>query len=92
MEQKLRKRILIKGRVQGVGFRWNAAMEARMIGITGFVRNLPDGSVFIEAEGTGKQLEKYLNWCHKGPAFSTVDSVETESLPPVNFTEFRIEH
>jgi len=92
MEQRLLYKIYVRGNVQGVGFRWNAAMEARILGITGFVKNLSDGSVYIEAEGSGGQLEKFIRWCKRGPAFSSVESVETESFPPVNYTEFRISH
>lgn len=90
MTQKLLYRISIKGHVQGVGFRWNAATEARIRGITGFVRNMPDGSVYIEAEGMRDQLERFVKWCRKGPALSSVESVKTESCPPVNYNEFRI--
>jgi acylphosphatase len=90
--QKILYRIYVRGLVQGVGFRWNAATEARLLGITGFVRNMPDGSVYIEAEGSRDKLEKFLKWCRKGPAFSAVESVETESADPVNYSEFRISH
>ena len=92
MEEKLLYRIHVRGYVQGVGFRWNAAREAKNIGITGFVRNLPDGSVYIEAEGSGQQLKAFIEWCKKGPVFGSVESVETESFPAVNYREFRIEH
>ena len=92
MEGKLLYKIHIRGYVQGVGFRWNAAREAKTMGITGFVRNLPDGSVYIEAEGSDQQLKAFVEWCKKGPAFGSVESVETESSLAVNFREFRIEH
>jgi acylphosphatase len=92
VEQRLLYKIYVRGLVQGVGFRWRAAMEARSRGITGFVRNMPDGSVYIEAEGTRDQLEDFIGWCRRGPAFSSVESVETESHPPVNYIEFRIIH
>lgn len=91
MTQKLLYKISVKGHVQGVGFRWNAANEARKRGITGLVRNMPDGSVYIEAEGTMKMLDSYVEWCKKGPLFSTVDSVVTESFPPEGYTGFAIE-
>ncbi len=92
MMEKLHYRIGIKGYVQGVGFRWSAAREANNLGITGFVRNLSDGSVYIEAEGPTKPINIFIEWCRKGPVTSLVESVECESLPVVNFTEFRIEH
>ena len=91
MTQKLLYKISVKGRVQGVGFRWNAATEARIRGIAGFVRNMPDGSVYIEAEGDRKELDRYVEWCKRGPLFSSVESVVIKSFPPEGYTEFRIE-
>lgn len=84
-------RINVAGKVQGVGFRWNSAKEARNRGINGFVKNLSDGSVYIEAEGTPYQLREFVEWCKKGPASGFVSSVKVDVLPPVNYTEFRIE-
>ncbi len=92
MEDKMLYRIRVTGRVQGVGFRWNAANEARQIGINGIVRNLYDGSVYIEAEGTRAQLSSYLEWCRKGPSFSRVDDVQVEPGPMTGYNDFRIEH
>jgi acylphosphatase len=92
MEERVLYKIHIRGYVQGVGFRWSALREARILSITGFVRNLPDGSVYIEAEGFPHQLRAFLEWCRKGPASGFVESVETESSLPVNYTEFRIEY
>jgi acylphosphatase len=91
MEEKLHYRINVTGQVQGVGFRWNAAKEARTEGISGFVKNLPDGSVYIEAEGSENALKTFLEWCKKGPRFGLVESVYIEKMPVVNYTDFRIE-
>jgi acylphosphatase len=90
MEEKLLYKIRISGRVQGVGFRWSAATEARNRDIKGLVRNLSDGSVYIEAEGSLVQLNIFVDWCKKGPAFGSVESVTVESFPAVNYTDFRI--
>jgi acylphosphatase len=92
MNTKMHYNITVSGRVQGVGFRWSAAAEARKFGITGFVRNLPNGNVYIEAEGSPSQLDDFVAWCKIGPAFGFVESVDTESLPPVNYGEFLIRH
>ena len=92
MEEKLLYKIHIRGYVQGVGYRWSAVREARILSITGFVRNMPDGSVYIEAEGHPRKLRAFLDWCHKGPSSGFVESVETESSFPVNYIEFRIEY
>ena len=91
MENKLLYMIFISGRVQGVGFRWNVANEAIIRGITGFVKNLSDGGVYIEAEGYKEHLDAFVEWCRKGPGRSVVKSIKTESSPPVNYSEFRIE-
>jgi acylphosphatase len=92
MEEKQLFKIHVTGRVQGVGFRWSAAREARNHGITGFVKNLPDGSVYIEAEGSGEDLNAFVDWCKKGPGFGYVESVTSNVFPPVNYTDFRIEY
>ncbi len=92
MEGILHYKIHIRGYVQGVGFRWSAAKEAGNIGITGYVRNMSDGSVFVEAEGSVEQLRTFVEWCKKGPENCFVDSVVTESSDPVFYKEFRIEH
>ena len=92
MEDKLLYRIHVKGRVQGVGFRWSTAMEATNRGITGFVKNQSDGSVYIEAEGTREQLNAFVEWCKKGPGFGHVKSVNVDPAPTEDYTDFRIEH
>lgn len=92
MAGKLLYKIHVTGRVQGVGFRWTAANEAICRGITGYVKNLPDGSVFIEAEGSKEQLDKYVEWCKTGPRFGFVESVSIEPFPPFNYSDFTIEH
>jgi len=90
MDEKLLYKIQINGRVQGVGFRWSAVREAKRKGITGFVKNMPDGSVYIEAEGSSKQLKDFYEWCKNGPG--SVSSVTADSYPPLNYKEFRVEY
>lgn len=92
MSKKVLYRIIVRGRVQGVGFRWNAAKEARLRGINGFVKNMTGGEVFIEAEGEREILDDYVKWCKEGPAFSNVESVDVEILPSRGYDEFRIAH
>jgi acylphosphatase len=92
MEEKLLYRIYVSGRVQGVGYRWSAVREARRKGITGYVKNLPDGRVYIEAEGTRRQLEEFVDWCMKGPGIGFVQSVITDIYPPVNYRNFDVEY
>jgi len=92
MEGKLLYKIHVTGRVQGVGYRWCAAIEARNRGITGYIKNLPNGGVYIEAEGSKEQLNDYIKWCKVGSGIGHVESVTTNTFPPVNYTDFRIEH
>lgn len=92
MGETLLYKIRVRGLVQGVGFRWSAAWEARKLGITGFVKNMPDGSVYIEAEGSGSSLGEFLDWCRRGPAAGYVEEVGVDKFPPVNYRDFRIEH
>lgn len=90
MEDKLLYRINISGWVQGVGFRWRTALEANRLGIKGYVRNLRDGRVYIEAEGAREQLDQFVEWCRNGPG--VVKDVNVEIFPPADYKEFRIEH
>ncbi len=90
MEGKLLYKIHVMGRVQGVGFRRSAVREAKNRSIKGFLKNLSNGSVYIEAEGTKEQLNTYVEWCKKGPGY--VESVNVDILPHTNYTDFRIEY
>ena len=67
--------ITIKGRVQGVGFRYNARRQALSLGLDGFVRNMPDGSVYIEVEGNLSDLDEFVGWCQAGPSGSRIIDV-----------------
>lgn len=75
MEAAVRLRIIIYGNVQGVFFRAGVQSEARRLGLRGWVRNLPDGSVEAVAEGERKALEKLLEWCGHGPDGASVSEV-----------------
>jgi acylphosphatase len=92
MEEKLLYKIIVSGRVQGVGFRRYVTNEARFLGLKGYVKNLPDGDVYIEAEGTNENLNVFVTWIKKGPGFSFVESVKADYFPPVNYSGFRIEY
>lgn len=90
MEEKTLYKITVNGRVQGVGFRYSTLREARRLGICGFVRNMPDGSVYIEAEASEEVLKNFVKWCEQGPGF--VSSVHTSAWPPAGYTGFYINH
>ncbi|HEX3847756.1 MAG TPA: acylphosphatase [Steroidobacteraceae bacterium] len=73
------RRFLVTGKVQGVFFRHSTRIEARRLGLRGFARNLPDGSVEVIAHGTAADVEQLHAWLHRGPAQARVDAVrETE--------------
>lgn len=65
----------VRGLVQGVSFRYYTLHRARELGLSGFVRNLWDGSVEVVAEGPRKSLEQLLSWLHQGPPGADVDQV-----------------
>lgn len=69
-------RCLVTGRVQGVGFRFFVQREARKLGLTGWVRNLPTGEVELEASGDRSDLEMLLRHLEQGPPLSRVDRVD----------------
>jgi acylphosphatase len=73
--ENARVRLLIEGRVQGVFFRASAQAEARRLGLTGWVRNRPDGAVEIVAEGERKKLHDLIAWCRHGPRGAEVENV-----------------
>lgn len=81
----------ISGRVQGVGFRFNCSRQACALGLTGWVRNLPDDSVEIVAEGSTAALKAFRAWCRRGPTFAAVQQViETPEPASGAFTVFEI--
>ena len=85
-EPRLGVRLRVRGRVQGVGFRWFTREAGRDLGIVGRVRNLPDGSVEIEAAvppGGAAALDAFKEKIRQGPRGAHVDTLEEESLAPV---------
>jgi acylphosphatase len=90
-EERARIWLRIKGRVQGVGFRYSAVDEARRLGLSGWVRNLPDGDVELVAEGPKGTLQRLATWAHVGPLGALVTDVEEKWLPYAGeFDTFRI--
>jgi acylphosphatase len=72
----LRAKVIISGIVQGVFFRASTREEAVRIGVAGWVRNLPDGTVQALFEGEKKKVEEIVGWCYRGPAGAHVDTVD----------------
>jgi acylphosphatase len=88
---RARIRLIISGRVQGVGFRFSAYDEAIDLALAGFVRNLHSGEVEIVAEGPREKLKTLVAWAHLGPPSAHVTDVREEWLDFAGeFTEFRI--
>jgi len=77
------RRFLVRGRVQGVGFRWFVEREAHLLQITGWVRNNPDGTVEVLAMGTGHQLSGLKSRLREGPRAARVDDVDEVEADPV---------
>lgn len=78
------------GKVQGVFFRASAKDQAVMLGVSGFVQNEEDGSVYLLAEGEKEKLDALVNWCHHGPPRSEVEKVIVKESEPEGFVNFII--
>lgn len=84
-------KIKVSGRVQGVFFRVSTQREASRLGLTGFVRNEPDGSVYVEVEGEHEIIDKLLTWFRKGgPPQGWVNDLDIEAGTMENFNRFEI--
>jgi len=85
------RRFLVRGRVQGVGFRWFIEREAHILKIAGWVRNNPDGTVEILAQGTRDQLAGLHSRLREGPRAARIDAVDvSEAQPAAGLTSFQV--
>ena len=84
------RRYLVRGRVQGVGFRYFVQREARRLGLQGWVRNLADGRVEAHAQGSAAALAEFSGALHTGPRFAEVRSVEEIEAAMLHYEGFRI--
>ena len=75
-----RLHLRIQGRVQGIGFRWFARETAERYGIAGWIRNLPDGSVEAQAQGSAEQLSGFIDELKSGHPYARVESVERRAI------------
>ncbi|GAA1935516.1 acylphosphatase [Microbacterium aoyamense] len=85
-----RVHVVVRGMVQGVGYRYTMRMIAREAGVTGWVRNLRDGSVEAEVEGTDAQVDEVLAWMADGPPGSRVDAATVTDAAPAADTTFEV--
>ncbi|MBI9037437.1 MAG: acylphosphatase [Bacteroidales bacterium] len=88
----MKKSIIIKvsGKVQNVGFRFYTKKTAKDLGVKGYVKNLPDSSVYIEAEAEHYVIEQFVEWCRKGPSWARVDKINIQENDLMNFRDFQI--
>ena len=86
-----RVQVVISGRVQGVAFRANCQRQANELGVTGWARNLWDGSVEALFEGPSEAVDAMLLWCRRGPSHAVVTGVEvTEAEPGTPYSSFYV--
>ncbi|GBD06821.1 Acylphosphatase [bacterium HR21] len=87
----VRARVRVRGRVQGVGFRWFVLHHARQLGVKGYVRNCPDGSVEVVVEGEPAVVERLLELVRLGPPPARVQAVEVQwETPTGEFADFDV--
>jgi acylphosphatase len=85
-----RAKVIIQGSVQGVFFRVEARDRARSLGLAGWVRNVPDGTVEAVFEGEDERVESMVEWCNRGPAGARVEQVDVDWREPEGDEGFSI--
>jgi acylphosphatase len=91
-ETRVRARVLVSGLVQGVNFRHYTRERAAARGVSGWVRNLPDGRVEAVFEGEKAAVEAMIEWCRVGPRLARVEKVEVHWEPLSGERGFRVLH
>ena len=86
----IRRRVVVRGRVQGVGFRWSTRTCADALGVTGFARNLVDGAVAVEVEGPEPAVRTMVEWLREGPPSARVSEIEITERDPEGSAAFTI--
>ena len=84
--------VTVTGRVQGVSFRMYAEQEARRLGVTGWVRNEPDGSVTAHVEGDPAAVGAMVDWLHRGPRLAAVERVDVHEVEPQGSSSFEVRY
>ena len=82
----------VTGRVQGVSFRWYTQERARGLGVTGWVRNEPDGSVLLHAEGEDDAVDALVAWCRTGPSTAQVADVAVRTAAEEDVSSFEVRY
>ena len=78
MSERRARRLLISGRVQGIGYRESMRLAAESLGVSGWVRNLRDGRVEAVVSASAEKVDAMVAWAHRGPSSARVDRVEVE--------------
>jgi acylphosphatase len=86
----IRRRVVVHGRVQGVGFRYAVARRARSLGVAGWVRNRADGTVEAALEGDSQAVEVLVDLCRAGPRGAAVEQIEVADEPPEGLEGFGV--
>lgn len=86
----IRQRVIMHGRVQAVGFRFSARVEAQRLGVSGWIKNRSDGAVEAEVEGEQAAVDAMLSWLDEGPPGADVTSMSTAELAPTGERGFRV--
>jgi acylphosphatase len=84
------RRVLVRGRVQGVFYRESCRRRAHAAGVAGWVRNLPDGRVEAVFEGLPEPVDRMVEWAGEGPAHAVVTRVEAQDEPPEGLSGFEV--
>ena len=85
-----RARVVVSGVVQGVFFRTETRDRARSLGVAGWIRNVPDGTVEAAFEGDDERVDSMVDWCRRGPSGASVEQVEVEWVGPEGEVGFSI--
>lgn len=92
-DEKIRARVIVEGRVQGVFFRYSACEQAEKLGVNGWVMNRPDGNVELVAEGLKDSVDALVGWCRHGPPGARVTNVRVTHEPYAGeFKSFDVRH
>ena len=86
----IRQRVIVHGRVQAIGFRFGARVEAQRLGVSGWIKNRSDGAVEAEIEGESAAVDAMLSWLDEGPPGAEVSSMSTADLAPTGERGFRV--
>ncbi|HEY0262712.1 MAG TPA: acylphosphatase [Chitinophagales bacterium] len=88
----INRQLIVKGKVQGVSFRVETMKMAGLLKVNGYVKNMPDGSVFVELEGEEENVYSLIDYCHHGPEKAEVEHVSITMSNVVGYNSFEIRY